>query len=602
MPSNFMLGLGGFAQGFPQGLQQGTDQAPRQQQIDQQRLALTLKGLEYLEKLPYVPEALQGPYTKSLSGWFEKATGKPIDQNVLSSIRAMAKEEGQTLSDLIPGIKGMVQSGQIKPEQVFAIMGGKFGPDGLLTIAKMLQKAQEQKTLGELFTDRPGAFPVQSVPGGAASQGPQVPSQTPGMTAPARSQGAAIELATVNQDIQGLEQRLNLARGKVSDPAILKPYENRLDDLTKRRRELEGYVEKQYAPTEEAALFSLAAQDAGVQWTPGQPMPSGMADAWWKRRLKLAEEMRIPLGDEGRVFQNTFNRSRKAGQDEGAALNVAKWETAQYAYMKNFQRGAGTTMGSQGVQISPWGTFPFPAPPGAQGMPGATPPPSPTRPIVPGMGEGGAQAPDGRSPAEILAGQTTRGRLAEEPLPDSVQTAVNAYNTILAGTAQMNTFSPEEFKQFVGLLQSPYQRGKLAVKGTLGMTGPEEERFADFRAVMGRMRGTAFGEGGKMLTPFEASVVFQYTPTGSEAGGATEVRAKLRYLEAFTKIARDTRIMLARTGRANIDPEAMDEALKKSMERAGLPMPGTFKIFGTKGTGTEKTIQTPLGGATVRPR
>src|SRR3990167_523612 len=360
MPSNFMLGLGGFAQGFPQGLQQGTDQAQRQQQIDQQRLALTLKGLEYLEKLPFVPEGLQGPYTKSLSDWFEKATGKPIDQNVLTSIRAMAKMEGNTLADLIPGIKGMVQSGQIKPEQVFAIMGGKLGPDGLLTIAKMHQKAQEQKTLGELFAERPGGFPVQGMPGGASPQGPQVAPSMGGQVP--RSQGAAIELATVNQAIQGLESRLNKARGMVSYPATLKPYESRLDDLTKRRRELEGYVEKQYAPTEESALFALAAKDAGVQWTPGQPMPPQMADAWWTRRLKLAEEMRIPLGDEGRVFQNTFNRARKAGQDEGAALNVAKWETAQSAYMKTFPRGAGTPVGSQGVQISPWGTFPFPAP------------------------------------------------------------------------------------------------------------------------------------------------------------------------------------------------------------------------------------------------
>src|SRR3990167_1484049 len=173
MPSNFMLGLGGFAQGFPQGLQQGTDQAQRQQQIEQQRLALTLKGLEYLEKLPFVSESLQGPYTKSLSDWFEKATGKPIDPNVLAGIKSMAKEEGQTLSDLIPGIKDMVKAGQIKPEQVFAIMGGKLGPDGLLTIAKMHQKATEQKTLAELFTERPGAFPVQGMARGAPPQGPQ---------------------------------------------------------------------------------------------------------------------------------------------------------------------------------------------------------------------------------------------------------------------------------------------------------------------------------------------------------------------------------------------------------------------------------------------
>src|SRR6185503_10762453 len=128
---------------------------------------------------------------------------------------------------------------------------------------------------------------------------------------------------------------------------------------------------------------------------------------------------------------------------------------------------------------------------------------------------------------------------------------------------------PEEIKAYIGLLNRPVAEAKQALAATFGI-GQVDQRFADFKALMGRLQGTTFGEGGKQLTGIELSVIQQYTPTGREAGGVPEIMAKIKNLEAFTRIARATRIKLAQTGRAALDPDAFDASLLAEMDKAGL--------------------------------
>jgi len=100
-----------------------------------------------------------------------------------------------------------------------------------------------------------------------------------------------------------------------------------------------------------------------------------------------------------------------------------------------------------------------------------------------------------------------------------------------------------------------------------------DKRFNEFKPIMGRLQGTAFGEGGKQLTGTELAVVSQYTPTGSERGGAPEVMAKVRNLEAFTKIAREARLYMAKTGRGAIDADQLDQMIQSKMSQAGMAIP-----------------------------
>jgi len=170
---------------------------------------------------------------------------------------------------------------------------------------------------------------------------------------------------------------------------------------------------------------------------------------------------------------------------------------------------------------------------------------------------------------EKLAGAKAGAVQAQKPPEEGDRVALAAQNNILASTELFKQFKPEEIKAYIGLLNRPVAEAKQALAATFGI-GQVDQRFADFKALMGRLQGTAFGEGGKQLTGIELSVIQQYTPTGREAGGVPEIMAKIKNLEAFTRIARATRIKLAQTGRAALDPDAFDASLLAEMDKAGL--------------------------------
>lgn len=176
---------------------------------------------------------------------------------------------------------------------------------------------------------------------------------------------------------------------------------------------------------------------------------------------------------------------------------------------------------------------------------------------------------------EKLAGLRASGAADARPLPDVTAQAVATHDNILASAQLLKTFTPEEIKLYSGLINRPIQDVKQVLSGIApGTFGEPDRRFADFKALMGRLEGTAFGEGGKQLTGIELSVIRNYTPNGREPGGAAEMLAKIKNLEAFTRLARNSRVKLAQTGRADVTPDMLDGMIRDEMQRAGLPMPG----------------------------
>ena len=185
-------------------------------------------------------------------------------------------------------------------------------------------------------------------------------------------------------------------------------------------------------------------------------------------------------------------------------------------------------------------------------------------------------------------------------LPQDAQKALEAQSVDLANARFiLSNFTETEIQNFVGLIQRPTEETKLALKGmgfALGLSGPVmESRFAQFKVANERARKTAFGAGGKQLTPFEASVVFGFTVTGRETTAA-EYLIKLKSMIAFLEISQDVRLELARTGGGKIDPAQIDALIQQRMSGVGGGAPQ--RVPQQPGAGTPATA-VPGGG---RPR
>jgi len=183
-----------------------------------------------------------------------------------------------------------------------------------------------------------------------------------------------------------------------------------------------------------------------------------------------------------------------------------------------------------------------------------------------------------------MAGTREAAVQGERPMGEGQQKEVVAYNNILSAVDQLSQFSPEEMQKYSGLVNRPLAEAKNIVTGLLGKGA--DQRFLQFKTLMGRMQSEAFTVAGKQLTPFEYSVVSQFTPTGREAGGAAEIQAKLQSFKAFTTIKRDVTLELVKTGRAYVDPSEMDARIKARMMETGVPVPIRVKDPQTGKMGT----------------
>lgn len=206
-----------------------------------------------------------------------------------------------------------------------------------------------------------------------------------------------------------------------------------------------------------------------------------------------------------------------------------------------------------------------PTTPAAPGAPGGTPPPGPSGQfdVVPSFGPGGASI-----------------RLEPKKIGETTQTALRTYDSILANLHDLKTqFSDAEIDQYAGMFRAAGKELQQGVGSLPGMGQYADPRYAAFKALVGRLTGTAFGEGGKQLTPFEASVVFSYTPTGWERGGATEFRAKVESLERFTKVRRALAAYYSEKG---VDPTTVptalwDQAMQQELSKAGVDFTATVR-------------------------
>lgn len=184
-------------------------------------------------------------------------------------------------------------------------------------------------------------------------------------------------------------------------------------------------------------------------------------------------------------------------------------------------------------------------------------------PGAPGAAAGGGQWDPSLSfgPGGAKISLTPR-RIGEED-----KKALRAYDGILASLNELEGFSDEEVGRYAGFLSRTGRDVKQFAGSIPGLEGLADPRYAKFRALTGRLAGTAFAEGGKQLTPFEAAVVFSYTPTGKEAGGPVEFRAKRDQLKLYTTIRRQLTAHYAERG---IDPTTIPDEIWDQQVKQGL--------------------------------
>lgn len=219
----------------------------------------------------------------------------------------------------------------------------------------------------------------------------------------------------------------------------------------------------------------------------------------------------------------------------------------------------------------------------------------PIQPMQPLPGQAGpnvgtsTQVPTSSTPGETP--EMTKQRLRKQaqigatPLPEEAAKQQTAAAKI---SAQADTilkgFSPEEIDKFAGVFNQPMQKGKSYLQAgakALGMGSPvdqgERDRFSAWQVALAQLKQVAFDTGGKQLTPFEASVVFGYIPTGNELNGGTEIKQKIENLKTVLRAGADIRMKLAQQGRGNIDPAELDKIMQQELSpivdklKAGQP-------------------------------
>lgn len=178
-----------------------------------------------------------------------------------------------------------------------------------------------------------------------------------------------------------------------------------------------------------------------------------------------------------------------------------------------------------------------------------------------------------------IQGAKTKASEAERPLQESDKAAIAPHEAVIATAKEFKSFTKEEVEKYSGMVTNLAQRAKMTFNETLRAIGlgkiaaPTDERFVQFQALMGRFQENIFALAGKQATGLEMRVARMSTPTGSEPGGAAEILAKARYMEAFTRVAMDTRLALAKIGKGHLNADLLERMQEDAMQRAGLSLP-----------------------------
>lgn len=137
------------------------------------------------------------------------------------------------------------------------------------------------------------------------------------------------------------------------------------------------------------------------------------------------------------------------------------------------------------------------------------------------------------------------------PLDADTRQVVGAMQSAIAVMAEMRKeFTPEQRKEFVGVLQNPALRAMQFLKG--------DPQFARFQALLGRLKKAAFEDAGKQMTPFEFSVVQQYVPQGTELSWE-DFEAKLEMGTAYSEMIIGARRQFAGTTKGGFAREGVPQ-------------------------------------------
>ena len=126
----------------------------------------------------------------------------------------------------------------------------------------------------------------------------------------------------------------------------------------------------------------------------------------------------------------------------------------------------------------------------------------------------------------------------------------------LGAVREIGNYSPDQVRQYVGLLNRPVAEARQVLAG-MGVGGAADTDFIGFKSANARLQATMFDTAGKAVTENEKKIVTGYIPTGDEPNAATYL-AKLRGFEAYTRVSRDIKLEMTRTGRGAIDPNEYD--------------------------------------------
>lgn len=174
---------------------------------------------------------------------------------------------------------------------------------------------------------------------------------------------------------------------------------------------------------------------------------------------------------------------------------------------------------------------------------------------------------------------------AGRPLNEQAQKEVKEWGDVLRVLNTVQTeYTVDDIKRYVGYVNREATMLQALVK--------EDPRFMRFLALNEQLRASAFYRGGKQLTPFEAAVVFGFTPDGRERlPGYWQEKAKA--LRDLANYQVNSAIQMGKSARYLLTPEAM--ASGKILDEKVAPMapegwrPFTIPSGDTGGGGAKST-------------
>ena len=148
------------------------------------------------------------------------------------------------------------------------------------------------------------------------------------------------------------------------------------------------------------------------------------------------------------------------------------------------------------------------------------------------------------------------------PLDQPDRAAIGAMRQTLRVAGQIkDEFKPEEITKYVGFFNKSAREIAQIVN--------KDPKFARLNTLINTIKGTAFAEGGKQLTPFEASITFGHIPTGTEFSAVDFITKLDTTVEQTTNLIEDRMNLATRPRGQGLPPRP-----GQGMTGAGQPSGG----------------------------